>query len=771
VSSKDALDHPERKQGASARTLDGREAALERNEDALGERETAVRQREQVASDWAGNAQVREEAQRVEGDRSAAVDTQNSELRQANEHLILATIEAQELREAAQIARRRQDEFLAMLAHELRNPLGPIRNAVEILARLDGRPVPQPVLDIIRRQVQQMARLLDDLLDVSRVTQGKVTLQRRPTALSEFINQAVEATSALVKDRGQQLTLDLPAVPLHVNGDELRLAQVFSNLLQNASKYTQVGGAITLRAERRGGSVVIRIIDNGMGISAQALPYVFELFSQDERALARNQGGLGIGLTVVRSMVELHQGSVEVFSDGSGQGSEFVVTLPRLESRGEAEIAPPAVGRPAPLPARILLIEDNVDAGDALAELLRLSGHEVALARDGLAGLDLFDRFNPQVVLCDIGLPGPDGFEVAVRMRQRRPTQRPLMVALTGYGNENDHQRGVAAGFDHHVVKPANPEVLLRIIDSAMRAEDGRAVDRRGEGGGADGGRADGGPTAASRDLPPAPVVRAQNQPHDADSQRHLIATQTIAHLRGQVESLRRQVLSLMQTLAAAERPADDGQTTGLVEANGALVLSALHAEEAAESAVGDLVELRSTAQRDDLTGTPNRALMLDRLESAIAMSRRRGTRGALLFVDLDDFKQINDTRGHAVGDAVLCLTARRLESVIRDSDTVSRHGGDEFLVLLAEISHPADAALIAAKMLQALGEPGPEALPALSASVGIAIFPQDGHEPELLIANADAAMYRSKRRGRGGFVFFGDDDDGRVLAGQKDSG
>ena len=465
--------HPERTEGRRDQILDEREAALGRREEALREREVTLREREEIAKDWSHSAWSREEEQRAEADRSADVETQNGELRQANEHLVLATIEAQELREAALIARRRQDEFLAMLGHELRNPLGPICNAVEILARLDdGQPAPRPMLDIIRRQVQQMVRLLDDLLDVSRVTHGKVTLQRRPTVVSDFINPAVEATSELMKERDQQLTLDLPAVPLHVDGDAVRLAQVFSNLLQNASKYTQAGGSITLRAERKGESVVIRVIDNGMGISAKALPYVFELFAQDERAMARSQGGLGVGLTVVRRMVELHKGSVEVFSGGRGQGSEFVVTLPRLEVRGEAEIAPRAVGLLAPMPARILLIEDNVDAGEVLAELLSESGHEVAVALDGQAGLDLFDSFDPQVVLCDIGLPGLDGYEVAIRMRERRPTQRPAMVALTGYGSAKDHERSMAAGFDHHVVKPANPEVLLRIIDSAMRARE-----------------------------------------------------------------------------------------------------------------------------------------------------------------------------------------------------------------------------------------------------------------------------------------------------------
>ena len=473
LSSEDVPKQPEPPQGPRNRVLDEREAALDRRADALRERETTLRERERVVGDRAGSAGVREETQRAETERSAAVETQNSDLRLANEHLILATLEAQELREAAQNARRLQEEFLAMLAHELRNPLGPIRNAVEVLARVDrGQPVPRPVLDIIRRQVQHMVRLLDDLLDVSRLTQGKVTLQRGPLEVTEIIDQAVEATTGLMKERSQQLTLDLPATPLHVDGDAVRLAQVFSNLLQNASKYTQTGGSITVRAQRSGKSVVIRVIDNGTGISTQALPYVFELFVQDERPMVRSQGGLGIGLTVVRRTVELHEGTVEVFSNGRGQGSEFVVTLPLLEHQSEAEIALPAGERLVPAPARILLIEDNVDAGEVLAELLRLSGHEVAIALEGRAGLDLFDRFNPQVVLCDIGLPGLNGYEVAIRMRERRSTKGPLLVALTGYGSAEDHRRSNAAGFDHHVVKPVNPDVLLKIIDSAIAADD-----------------------------------------------------------------------------------------------------------------------------------------------------------------------------------------------------------------------------------------------------------------------------------------------------------
>jgi len=246
-------EKPEELPNSPARILDAREAALNRREQALREREEALGKREKVADDWADNTWVREKAKRAEAEKSAEVETQNHALRLANEHLVLATLEAQELREAALTARRRQDEFLAMLAHELRNPLGPILNAVELLARLDGaQPIPRSTLDIIRRQVQQMARLLDDLLDVSRITQGKVTLQRRPAEITEFIRRAVEATDALVKARHQQLALELPALPLYVDGDAARLTQVISNLLHNALKFTQPGGAIRVRAERNG---------------------------------------------------------------------------------------------------------------------------------------------------------------------------------------------------------------------------------------------------------------------------------------------------------------------------------------------------------------------------------------------------------------------------------------------------------------------------------------------------------------------------------------
>ena len=437
-------------------------------EKALAGREGAATGREDAALLRENAAGLREGVQRIVAAAQAKVEARNSELRQANEHLVIATLAAKELTEAADLAHRRQDEFLAMLAHELRNPLAPIRSAVALLARMDSTEPMLPLIrEVIQRQVGHMARLLDDLLDVSRVTSGKVTLQRRPTAVGEFVDQAVETCRALIDARHQLLTLDMPATPPFVDGDPVRLAQIVGNLLHNAAKYTQEGGAIALSARRQGETVVIRISDNGIGISAEALPHIFDLFTQDERSLSRSQGGLGIGLTVVRSMVELHSGTVEARSGGLGRGSAFIVTLPRLEHVVKAA-STFASAAPAPTRARILLIDDNVDAGVILAMLLRLTGHEVAVALDGPSALEAFAEVRPQIVLCDIGLPGMDGYAVAARMRERGPGPMPVMIALTGYGGPKDRERALAAGFDHHLVKPADPEALLRLIDSAM---------------------------------------------------------------------------------------------------------------------------------------------------------------------------------------------------------------------------------------------------------------------------------------------------------------
>ena len=414
-----------------------------------------------------------ERASTLEARASAldALQAHNDELRGVNERLVIATLAAQELRDEAQAAQRQQEEFLAMLAHELRNPLAPIRTAVELLDRLDGQPVPKAVLQVVRRQVDQMVRLLDDLLDASRVTHGKVVLQRRAVAVTEFLEQAIETCAVALAGKHQRLELDLQSAPPFIDGDPVRLTQIMSNLLHNAVKYTQEGGHIAVSVRQQGDLAVIRVRDNGIGISPEALPIVFDLFAQDARTLSRAQGGLGIGLTVVSRMVELHGGTVEARSGGRDQGSEFIVTLPCIERAAAPDRVIEIVADPAPGPARILVVEDNIDAGDILAELLRLSGHDVTLARDGEAGLEEFDRTRPQIVLCDIGLPGIDGYEVASRMRARGFVQRPSIIAITGYSSEKASEKAVDAGFDEYVIKPVDPNALLRLVDATLRFE------------------------------------------------------------------------------------------------------------------------------------------------------------------------------------------------------------------------------------------------------------------------------------------------------------
>ena len=268
------------------------------------------------------------------------------------------------------------------------------------------------------------------------------------------------------------MTIELSATPLFVDGDQVRLTQIVTNLLQNAIKYTPDEGEIFIGVASQGEWVEIRVRDNGTGITAEALPHVFELFVQGERPLSRAQGGLGIGLTVVRRMVELHGGTVQAQSAGQDLGSEFIVKLPAVEQSFKARAPASATATLAPIPARILIVEDNVDAGNVLAHLLRLSGHEVDIALDGPSGLERFERTRPQIVLCDIGLPGIDGYEVVARMRECRHDPRPALIALTGYGGAANADRALSAGFDCHVIKPVDPDALLRLIDAAMRVED-----------------------------------------------------------------------------------------------------------------------------------------------------------------------------------------------------------------------------------------------------------------------------------------------------------
>ena len=369
--------------------------------------------------------------------------------------------------DAARPPRDGQEEFLAMLAHEVRNPLAPIANAVAVLHGVTSdEPLLQWVHDVIRRQVTQLTRLVDELLDASRVTTGKVALHKRPISITRIVDQAVDAGRPQIEQCHQALTVALPSGPVYVDGDLTRLAQVLGNLLHNAARYTQEGGSIALSAAVNGESVIFRVTDNGRGISTEALPHIFDLFAHGDSSPISSPGGLGIGLTVARSIVELHGGTLAARSDGPGHGSEFTVTLP--VSHGTP--ADGARGRHHPDTAstqahfRITLIDDDADSNIALGILLQRAGHEVSAALTGLAGLELVRQNRPHIVLCDIGLAGMDGYAVAARLREQALDPRPTAIAITGYGQPEDRARALAAGFDHHLVKPVDPDMLLRLI-------------------------------------------------------------------------------------------------------------------------------------------------------------------------------------------------------------------------------------------------------------------------------------------------------------------
>ena len=377
----------------------------------------------------------------------------------------------EELRRRAEeitAADRRKDQFLAMLAHELRNPLAPIRNAVELMRQVEtGDPSFQPSREMVERQVKNLARLVDDLLDVSRINQGSIRLRKEVLDLRTILERAVDATRPLIESRAHELSLDLPREPVRLEADPTRLEQIVANLLNNAAKYTMPGGHITLSAARHGKEAVIRVRDNGIGVPPDVLGRVFEPFVQSDGSLARSEGGLGIGLTLVRSLVEMHGGRVEASSPGLGQGSEFVVRLPvRVPQTAEIPVPtdePRSAGLPA-RPVRVLVVEDNVDAAESLATLLRVWGHDVQVVHDGLEALDAASESRPEVVLLDIGLPGLDGYQVARRLREDVGLDSSLLVAMTGYGQPEDRRRSREAGIHHHFVKPVEPLVLRNLL-------------------------------------------------------------------------------------------------------------------------------------------------------------------------------------------------------------------------------------------------------------------------------------------------------------------
>jgi PAS domain S-box-containing protein len=369
-----------------------------------------------------------------------------------------------EVREAA----RRKDEFLAMLAHELRNPLAPIRNAVQIL-KMPGadRSTVERARAMMERQVQHLVRLVDDLLDVSRIMRGKIELRRERIDLAVVVARAVETAYPAIGASGHKLKVALPPEPIMLEADPIRLAQAIANLLNNAAKYTEREGHIGIAAEQVGDEAIVRVQDTGIGIATEMLPRIFDLFVQADRSRDRAQGGMGIGLTLVRSLVQMHGGTVRAYSGGMGKGSEFVLRLPALPRARRPEVMPKQVdGCPPDHHARrrILVVDDNVDAAESLAMLLRLEGQDVRVAHDGAAALKAVQAEVPELVFLDLGMPGMDGYEVARRLRQQPALQKIVLVALTGWGQEEDRRRTKEAGFDQHLVKPVEPGQLHQLL-------------------------------------------------------------------------------------------------------------------------------------------------------------------------------------------------------------------------------------------------------------------------------------------------------------------
>ena len=393
------------------------------------------------------------------------IATANEQLRTANEDLQQRLSELQE----AELAGRYTNEFLAMLAHELRTPLAPILSAVQILGRQAAdNPVVQRAREVVERQALHQARLLDDLLDVSRITRGKVELRRRTLDLGVAVAEVVESTRPLMNAKAQTLSVALPEAPVFVDTDPTRLTQILSNLLNNAAKYTHAGGRIEVTCRRDGEQAVVIVRDDGVGIPREMLSRIFDLFAQAEPRTARTQGGLGIGLTLVKNLVEMHGGTVVARSRGRGTGSEFEVRLPAVTAPNVQ--APPSARTVTAQPLQVLLVEDDVDTRETLRRVLELDGHAVQEAADGAQGVEMALASRPQVVIVDIGLPRLDGYQVARRIRAALGAS-PLLIAVTGYGRTEDRRLSHDAGFDVHLVKPVTPEQLTAALSSRGAGE------------------------------------------------------------------------------------------------------------------------------------------------------------------------------------------------------------------------------------------------------------------------------------------------------------
>lgn len=367
---------------------------------------------------------------------------------------------------------RRKNEFLATLAHELRNPLAPMSNMLEVVKRANNDvEVVKRAHDTIERQLGQLVRLVDDLLDLNRITHDRLELRRSEVELSSVIEQAIEVARPLLDSAGQELIVDLPGEPIFLNADRARLAQVFGNLLNNSSKYTRPKGSISLSAKRDGEEVVVSVKDNGAGIPPDKLDSIFDMFMQIDGTAERSQGGLGIGLTLVKRLAEMHGGSIKAQSDGDGQGSEFIVRLPVLNKSTVGSQARPDVTRQSPSQRRIVIVDDNRDSADSLAMLLEITGNQTFMAHDGIEAIEVIEKQRPEVVLLDIGLPGLNGYEVCRRVREQQWGKDIVMIALTGWGQEDDRRKSEEAGFNSHLVKPVDYNKLLALLGTLTAVE------------------------------------------------------------------------------------------------------------------------------------------------------------------------------------------------------------------------------------------------------------------------------------------------------------
>jgi signal transduction histidine kinase/ActR/RegA family two-component response regulator len=429
----------------------------------------AMRSPEELEREIGARKSVEGKLQIANAELERRVDERTAALAEQGEQLRVTVAALQQSEQALKEADRRKDEFLATLAHELRNPLAPIRNSLEVMKRAGNDPeIIEKSRGTMDRQLTQMVRLVDDLIDVSRISRNRLALRRERVELATIVNNAVEACRPQIDAARHTLTIDLPTQPLVLHADAARLVQVIGNLLTNAAKYTEPGGRISLAARREGEQVAISVRDNGCGIPPELLPRAFEMFSQLDATLDRAQGGLGIGLTLVQRLVEMHEGTVTALSEGQGRGTEFIIRLPVLPAEVPAKRQVESNASSQSSRRKILVVDDNRDSATTLAMLLKITGNDLQTAHDGQEAVTKAEQFRPEVILLDLGMPIMDGYEACRAIRLQPWGQRMKIVALTGWGQESDRRQSREAGFDAHLVKPVEHALLVKTLDDLV---------------------------------------------------------------------------------------------------------------------------------------------------------------------------------------------------------------------------------------------------------------------------------------------------------------